>query len=800
MLIKYYRDSNLAYASRKRYNTFNVTAFAEEDQNAVKLGDGATTSIKTSASNICDYVTIGTSRWFVTSYYYMNGGQVTLNLQRDVIGENGIDNFFGKIERGYANNVLLKKKELSLNQILQSRKPLKSNSLKYGNYTINNHTNEMWGIMYFNKPSDSSNKITIPISAQNVQVMDYGYIPNNSIRYNRIVTNFKRISFSLSIFHDIYTVYGKYNYSIICDLVTGECSVTNRENGEDTFDENYRITVNLSNHDYLKKYYDEWAQTIASSLYSAMLLGNVTGFNTLTLPQLYNEPDYSDVVIEYNNNYIKYSQEESFGSFDASLNRNDIYEYVKTIIQNTKPTSFVISSISYPSGASISNIIRAKSSYSASGYKYTYVDVTQQVESSQIEISTSSLFVDEPFYICVIPLYNVFMTGDGLGAGVDISRSVSFKVFNDIILKSSGENAYLVDAQIYPYCPQLSSVNCLYSAETGEDGNGNPIYTDVPIFNISSTSFETDCFVSLNPYSDIKKEYIAREYTIVDAMKSSKFTFNYYDYFNSVHNSIKVTIKTSLKPFSIVSSAVLDRDADAIAGMTFSSDINGCISSGGVYECSLASNAFETYARQNTNYQELFNLDKSELEYQHKVELANDIVSSVTNTMSASMMGAIAGAAAADVSWFGTTVSKPAGAAIGAAAAGTAVGASMAGQTIANQKLREYETYLQQARFDLSIGTIKNLPNSTNRVSSFNEIAMKEFYFAIEIYECSQDELDVIDVFISNYGYLIGVYGMFSNYTLNGFFIKGELMRSGLVPNLHNIARNELAGGVYIYE
>lgn len=292
---------------------------------------------------------------------------------------------------------------------------------------------------------------------------------------------------------------------------------------------------------------------------------------------------------------------------------------------------------------------------------------------------------------------------------------------------------------------------------------------------------------------------MAREYAIVDTMKSSKFNFNYYDYFNSVKNT-NIIIKTSLKPFSIVSAAVLERDPDSLIGISYPSNINGCVSSGGVYECSLASNAFETYARQNSNYQELFNLDKSELEYQHKVELANDIVSSVTNTMSATLMGAVAGASAADIGLFNFSGTKAAGAAIGGAAAGAAVGASMAGQTIANQKLREYETYLQQQRFDLSIGTIKNLPNSVNRVSSFNEIAMSEFYYAVEIYECSSDELNIIDTFINNYSYIIGVYDLFINYFNNGWFIKGELIRSNLITNLHNIARNELAGGVYIYE
>ena len=82
MIINYYKSSDLSYANRKRYKTFNYIPDSTEQQNAVKLGDGARTTIKTSASNLCNYVKIDNTRWYVVSYRYVNGGQVILNLQR----------------------------------------------------------------------------------------------------------------------------------------------------------------------------------------------------------------------------------------------------------------------------------------------------------------------------------------------------------------------------------------------------------------------------------------------------------------------------------------------------------------------------------------------------------------------------------------------------------------------------------------------------------------------------------------------------------------------------------------------
>ena len=54
-------------------------------------------------------------------------------------------------------------KELGLNQILKKRQSLIPDSDTYGNYTVNNHTNEMWGLLYLVKPKDGVNEVNINI-------------------------------------------------------------------------------------------------------------------------------------------------------------------------------------------------------------------------------------------------------------------------------------------------------------------------------------------------------------------------------------------------------------------------------------------------------------------------------------------------------------------------------------------------------------------------------------------------------------------------------------------------------------
>ena len=185
MIVRYYKQQYLSYACRKRYLNISGLSYTEETQKSCLLGNGAYTSLKTSSSNICNYVVIvdndTQTRWFVIGYEYLNGGQVRLSLQRDVIGENGLNDFFGKIERGYTDTFLRNRKELNLNQRLVDRKQLRPITQIYGNYSVSTHQDEMWGILYFSKPSDSSQtSINIPILDTSVEAVFFIGITGNA--------------------------------------------------------------------------------------------------------------------------------------------------------------------------------------------------------------------------------------------------------------------------------------------------------------------------------------------------------------------------------------------------------------------------------------------------------------------------------------------------------------------------------------------------------------------------------------------------------------------------------------------
>lgn len=806
MLIKYYKNEELAYANRRRYRSFSFTPFNQEVQKSVLLGDGANTQIKTSKNNICNYVTIDDTRWYVTSYVHMNGGQVTLYLQRDVIGEFGFDNCFGKIERGYTDSFLKYRKELSVNEILKERKKLVPNTFNYGNYEVNTHDNELWGIMYLVKPTglDPNTGESYP---EKVNINIPKFSPN-SVTYPLIedgTKTFKQISPNVSIVLSGCVGYGNNRTTFIVSIIfsynkswNADVTVTKIANSN-SYGNDFAIDTSpstVAGKDDLVR--ENILKNLFTSIANDIIVYNRENITTgMVLPEIPNLPfdeiDYTNKIVESKGKFYHYSSTEKIQSSNGSVNYTNFCSFIETyedktiiVTLNGKTTTYDISKFIVPiTGTNVIKTLAMSSKFECLIKTYKRTELSNQ-ESATITIDTTQQLVDEPYSILVFPLFNC--TIKGMSKKYIIQRPQAFMVFNTVIQYLSGENPYLVDAQIYPYCPVLTEVS--------SEING------YPFFKISSNTYTNNCVVQLLPKSDVKKEYIERNYSIVSPEQSGKFNFQFYDYINEIIDNngtnmaeMTVSIKTALKPFGIVASAVIQPTLNSLMGITYASDLRGSQPTSNGFECSLSSNEFETYKRQNSNYQQIFKLQQDELQKIHETEKVNENTSAIVNTITAASMGAIGGAALA-----GGGVAGIVGAGVGGAAAGAAVGLANAIQVAQNDKLREFEAYQQQQTFDLQIGTIKNLPNSINRISSFNEIILQDFWFVVEIYECSDYEKEIVDYFIDNYGYGIGVFSFISNFYKEGWFIRSTLVSSNFLPNLHEIAAKEFMRGIYIYD
>lgn len=798
MLIEYYKSNDLAYANRKRYKTFNYVADASETQRAVKLGDGATTSIKTSASNICNYVIITQTaddntiiqktRWYVTYYIYLNGGQVELFLQRDVIGENGLNGLFGKVERGYTETFLRNRKELSLNQRLINRIPLISSDEVYGNYEINNHTEEKWGIIYLTKPTKIdpqtgqayaySDTPTINVPAFTPKDCGYTVIANNT---TYVIGYSNSTSFDMMWFNIYITNTSKY-YRVLAYI-----NCPNSNNLSWSIKEIFLDSIESTN-EYISittnGTYSE--QSLRDYLMKEVILNVI-----LTEPTVWKkvsnsipEEDYDNKCIKNPNNpsqFFRYTVTEN--SSGVNISSNTLITRLVAMMNSSYFSLDILTAVSVNAVGNYYSNIDIKEDL------YTYV-VLSGNQAGEITLDVDVALVDEPYICYAFPLYGVTITNKKDNTETyTINQTDAFSVFNSIVEACSGENSYLVDAQIYPYGPDITDVAVCFET------NDNKKF---PFFNVAGTSFTRNVEIDVNPYNDVKKEYIKRDYYIVSPEQSANTHFNFYDYYLEKQN-VEFTIKTALKPMNIIASAVIIPNDDSLKGITYKSDLRGCRPTSNGFECSISTNKFQEYIRNNSNYQAIFALQKEELQKQHEVERVNENASIVMNTISATMMGAIGGGALADVQVFGTKASA-AGAIAGATVAGATVGTEMQKQREVNNQLRDYEESLLQQRFDLQIGTIKNIPNTVSRISSFNEIIMKDFYFVVEVYECSNLESEIADTFIEKYSYGIGIFGRYEDFERDKWFLRGTVITSNLVPNQHIIAQKELNGGIYYYE
>lgn len=807
MVIKYYKNKQLAFATRNRFK--DISKFAPinpngEVQRSIKLGNGSRTSVKTSASNICDYVTIDSTRWFVVDYVYLNGGQVKLNLQRDVVGEFGLDGCYGKIERGFTNSVIKYRKELSLNEVLKRRTPLIPTDNIYGKCSVNTHDGEMWGILYFTK--EDKPKTTINISGFVPAYEPVGSLPPTTIYTTNceyrtkqeimvtVANTNQARAFMLTIrYRQLYSdnVF-QLNEQNIVELPlsslsnSGSVMIQYSDNENLGADEARSLVSKLGN--LIKNAYGNTGITAPSYIPN---IGQTVSGSIPTTQTINYSTDGGETIVEYSltrENAIAYGDidYEQFQEYIFGLNSITLGAYDVSVQYLTPPSENGDTGIKFTAETAYEKVF------------YETRELTEW-EEGNIVIDNTIQLVDEPYVILVCPLYNVTVT-EGTKSYV-IEQRQAFHVFNSVIEKLSGEVGTLVDAQIFPYCPDLDKAQTFLATEGGGQ---------FPFFSVLTTSFKRTCSVQLQPLMDVKKEYIERNYSIVSPDKTGKFTFNFYDYVNAFESvdggnadinymPLKIIIKTALKPFAIISSAVIQR-VECIKGINYDANLEGCQPSSNGFECSLSSNAFETYKRQNSNYQQIFKLDVDELTKNQEVERVNEATQLTMNVLTQTAFGAIAGAQLGDIGMTNWAGSKAAGALTGGSVAALATGIAGGIQLDKNDELREYEQQLIKQRFDLSIGTIKNMPNSINRISSFNELIMQEFYYVVETYECTDAEKEVVDNFISNYGYGIGVYEYFDQFHKDGWFLRGVLLKSTLPITLHELMVNDLGGGVYLNE
>lgn len=839
---KLYTNQNLAYSNRNVFKSVTYEPDASIDFKHFNFGDFINSSIiltnKTDvAMRMVTYCVINFEdvdlHYFVTTIEYLSGNKYKLGLIRNVWTDiDSVTEIKGIVNRGVGTGIA----------------HYRSNSIEFSEqknseyYIVDDYGKDSaWGILFTSQvesnPSISLNSSQYTIVGTNQNETDYW----TKIRYNNyckmISTNDICIYAKQSIgwvclrYSGTSMIYGGHSSDhsgggyLYIDLVSvnevEETFCFTESSLYDYIDVNNSIAIyynplkdikyddsdtNQTNiRNYMSSYFGLYRSVGAvvsdsskvnnDNIYNLMNPSNYTGMITA------NNVDYtyitSDALTTNNGSTIAvtdsstgektyYKTNIEYSTVDYTETSSYIWsvstvDYINTGTHNMSfPTNF---QFTYSSP-----IYQAKTLTTAN-YYYDEISDIGEVVLSQAAINTS-VVLSEPYGIIAIPLFDCTDTD-----GNSYSKLNNQEFFYNMISQySGGDYPYVVDAQVIPYAPNdfiiaytdgridLSKLTSAVSSST--DYNGFP-----PCMILTSSDITINQSFNLSPYSDIQKEYTLNKYRIKAPSQASAFDFKYYDY-SVDSSSITMQVNVTLKPFGSYLHCSPLIQQGAIAGAYDFEDIRGVISDYGIFECTMTSDAFETYARENSMYEDIQERTIDTLTISQNAERVNEISSGIVGTLQSTAVGAIAGGSTA-----GTV-----GAVVGGAAAGITSAAAYATQYAANETLRNRELSDSQYYYEANLKTLQALPNTINRVSSFNQDVLRKFCFFIEKYSCPSDEITIYDEFVSQCGDSLNLPCDIKTYLNNGNYIQANVFKTNARAEIANQIKNDLEKGVYYYE
>ena len=448
----------------------------------------------------------------------------------------------------------------------------------------------------------------------------------------------------------------------------------------------------------------------------------------------------------------------------------------------------------------------AQESYVINTHNYSYAKLDNYSITLDKAKLNNTLMLSQPYGIIAMPLFDTRVKVGGViteTTGVD-----NQKTYYKLISKYSGGAApFIIDAQIIPYAPTVFKENLKtdngvyidYTNMTDIIASKTGTYKGTPIVMLSNADINLDYYTNLNPYTDIQKEYTCRTYRLQSPSQDAAFDFKYYDY-NRYATPFKIDETTvadtniqvdiTLKPFGVYMHAKpCCKDYSLVATREFD-DISGMVCGQGIFQSSMTSSAFESYKRDNSLYSDIQERKIETLSIDQRTERVTEIVGGAIDTAQATAMGAMAGG----------SMGGMAGAAIGGALGGAATATAYHLQVTANDELREREMADARYFYNANLQTIKNLPNTLNRVSGMNQDILNHFCIYLEVYDCTAEEREIYDTLTNLTGNYLEINDKIGNYLIHGKYIHASIFTSDQKQEIVEAIKNDLNRGVYYYE
>jgi hypothetical protein len=217
---------------------------------------------------------------------------------------------------------------------------------------------------------------------------------------------------------------------------------------------------------------------------------------------------------------------------------------------------------------------------------------------------------------------------------------------------------------------------------------------------------------------------------------------------------------------------------------------------GGDYSIPMMSDAMINYELQNRNYQAIFNRELQSLEVNQRIQREQLDFQGTVGTIMGGFTGSAAGLSA------GMKTGN------GYVAAGMAIAGGVAGNVLPAVGWAKDREWLQQQQyeardfavdqFQYRLGNIEALPQSMTKSTplSFNN----KVWPILEYFSCRPEEKEVLENKIRYNGMTVMAIGALKDYTINGGFLQGKMIRLNDLNDDSHIANaiyEEVAKGFY---
>lgn len=417
---------------------------------------------------------------------------------------------------------------------------------------------------------------------------------------------------------------------------------------------------------------------------------------------------------------------------------------------------------------------------------------------------------------------DVVVSVDGVNYSIDRSSILSIGTAG---FTSVGTT--VKDIQVLPYCP-VGSLNSIRAGQAPSNTisltglpSGNIVYmTDnannklypALICSVASMDYRFNTDISSYLHSNLKIQSIVNKTRLVSHNHKSSFSFT-----PALNNGwTQTSFSYTLRPFNTIFRICPVFNDGGLYGSNYR-DSRGLIWEGG-FSMAQVTDAWVEYKLNNSTYESMFNREIENMEVSQLAARNLENLNMSTNyqnaqtSLNASQAKGMLGALSSGI----TNAGK--GNLLGFVGTGAGLLSNMidvsAGQQIAdrnleqtrqsqiiNDSLRAESIAYAKDNFTFTNQAIQARPNTLAANTDYTIINDYKAY--IEVYSCSEAELQYVQQYLEFNGMKIDQIGSISNYILRptrSYIESTMIFAEGLTPVIANAINSELSGGLYVQE